>query len=254
VNPNTTKARLREGESVLGCWIRYPDPGLVELVAYQGFDFVVFDGEHGTVEPRDCEQMVRAAEVAGVTPIVRVPVNQPSTILRFMDTGAQGVHVPMVGSADEAEAVVRAVKYGPRGARGLAGVRAAQYGQRGSLADYIARANQETMTLVHIETKEAVGEVRAIAAVDGIDVIFVGPTDLSHSLGSPGDPAQPAVQQAFDEIVQAVSGADVALGVLVSGIENALSWRERGARYLAIGIETILRRGSAEFLSNLRSP
>ena len=89
MNPNTTKARLRAGEAVFGCFVRYPEAGLVELIGYEGWDFVVFDGEHGVIEPRDCEQMVRAAERRGVTPITRVTTNAPPVILRYLDTGAQ---------------------------------------------------------------------------------------------------------------------------------------------------------------------
>src|SRR5437764_13540955 len=101
---NATKRKLRAGEPVFGCWVRYPDPGVAELLALQGFDFLVFGGEHGTIQPRDCEQLVRAAEVRDVTPIVRVTANEPPTILRFLDTGAQGVHVPFVNDEAEAEA------------------------------------------------------------------------------------------------------------------------------------------------------
>ena len=154
---NAVKAKLKSGETVWGCFVRYPDAGLVEVLGYQPWDFIVFDGEHGLLEPRDCEHMVRAAELREVTPIVRVPTNQPHHILRLMDTGAQGCHVPWVNSASEADAAVRSVKYHPRGQRGLAGVRAADYGQAGSLADYTQRANAETLVVVHIETAEAVG-------------------------------------------------------------------------------------------------
>ena len=102
------KERLRAGELLYGCFLRYPDPGLTELLALQGFDFLVLDGEHGTMEPRDCENMVRGADVRGVPTLVRVPVNEPPVILRFMDTGALGVHVPLVSSADDADRLRRA--------------------------------------------------------------------------------------------------------------------------------------------------
>ena len=154
-DPKVAKERLRAGELLYGCFLRYPDPGLTELLALQGFDFLVLDGEHGTMEPRDCENMVRGADVRGVPALVRVPVNEPPVILRFMDTGALGVHVPLVSSADDAERAVRAVKYGPRGTRGLTGVRAAAYGQRESLAEYVERANAETLVVVQIETRAA---------------------------------------------------------------------------------------------------
>src|SRR5258706_9990181 len=154
MRPNAAKARLKAGEAIFGCFVRYPDAGLVEVLGYQPWDFIVFDGEHGTLEPRDCENMVRAAELRGVTPIVRVTTNLPPIILRFMDSGAQGLHVPWVNSAAEAENVVRSVKYYPRGIRGLAGVRAADYGQSISFAEYVEQANRETLISIHIETVE----------------------------------------------------------------------------------------------------
>ena len=250
---NETKGRLRAGECVHGCFVRYPDPGLVELVALQGFDFVVLDGEHGTMEPRDCENLVRAAEVRGVTPLVRVPANDPPVILRFLDTGALGVHVPLASSPEDADAAVRAVKYWPRGARGLAGVRAASYGQEEPLADYVARANEETLVVIQIETREALERVDEIAAVDDVDVVFVGPTDLSQALGVPGRASHSSVQEAFDAIARAVAGAAPALGVLVPDLEEARRWRERGATYIAVTVDSLLVRGARELLTALRT-
>lgn len=245
---NLTKARLRAGEHVTGCFVRYADAGLIELLGYQGFDFLVFDAEHGTIDPHDCEQLVRAAELRDVTPLVRVPTNQQPVILRYLDTGAQGVHVPMVSSAEEADEAVRSVKYAPRGARGLAGSRAASYGQRGSLAEYVGRANEETLVVAQVETRDAVREVPRIAAVDGIDVVFVGPTDLSQSLGVPGEASHPAVEEAFAEIAHAVAGAPVALGVLVPDAASADAWRARGARYIAFTIESVVKTGARSLL------
>lgn len=250
---NETKARLRAGECVFGCFVRYPDPGLVELLALQGFDFLVLDGEHGTMEPRECENLVRAAELRRTTPVVRVPANQAPVILRFMDTGAQGVHVPLVTSAEDADAAVRSVKYWPRGARGLTGVRAASYGQEGSLGDYVVRANEETLVVIQIETPEALEQVPQIAAVDGVDVVFVGPTDLSHTLGVPGQISHPLVEEAFEAIVRGVSGSDAALGVLVPDAAGVLRWRERGARYIAVTIDSLLTRSARELLAVVRA-
>src|SRR5579872_5944497 len=126
---NLTKKKLRDGEAVYGCWLRYPDPGLVEFVAYQGWDFLVVDAEHGALDPRTCESVVRAAELRDVTPVVRVTSNDAPVILRFMDTGAQGAQVPMVSTAADGERAVQAIKYWPRGSRGLAASRSADYGQ-----------------------------------------------------------------------------------------------------------------------------
>jgi 4-hydroxy-2-oxoheptanedioate aldolase len=250
---NRTKERLCAGETLFGCWLRYPDAGLVEFVGYQGYDFIVFDGEHGLVEPRDCEAMTRAAELREVTPIVRVPWNNPSTILRFLDTGVQGVHVPMVQSADDAEAAVSSAKYAPHGARGLGSVRAADYGQVDTFSEYVASANEQTLVAVHVETAEAAQQARAIALVDGVDVLFVGPTDLSASMRLPGQPDHPEVQEVFDNIASATEGTTVALGTLVSSTDAARRWRARGARYLAISLDPLLREASREFLGAMRA-
>jgi 4-hydroxy-2-oxoheptanedioate aldolase len=252
MRPNETKARLRAGEHVYGCFQRYPDPGLAELLALQGFDFLVLDAEHGTMEPRECENMVRAAELGGATPLVRVPANDPSVILRFMDTGAQGVHVPLASSALDADAAVRSVKYGPRGSRGLTGVRAASYGQREPLAEYVERANEETLVVVQIETREALEQVPAIAAVDGVDVVFVGPTDLSHSLGVPGQISHPLVEEAYRKIADGVRESTAALGVLVGDETGVQAWRERGARYIAVTVDSLVTRSARAVLGAIR--
>ncbi len=249
---NATKAKLKAGETVFGCFTRYPDATLVEVLGYQGWDFIVFDGEHGTIEPRDCEQMVRAAELRDVTPIVRVPTNQPPIILRYMDSGAHGLHVPWVNSSAEAEAVVQAVKYQPRGVRGLAGIRAADYAQQGTFAEYVETANRETLVVIHIETIAAVQQVPEIAAIDGVDVIFIGPTDLSHSLGVPGQPQHPSVQEAMQQINDAVKGTDKALGIMVTNADGARQWKERGARYITIGLESLLAPAMRGYVQNVR--
>ncbi len=245
---NKTKAKLQAGETAFGCFVRYPDAGLVEMLGYLGWDFLVFDGEHGPLEPGDCEHMVRAAELREVTPIVRVTANSAPIILRFMDTGAQGAQVPTVNSAADAEAAVQAVKYHPRGMRGLAGVRAADYGQNTPLADYVEQANAETMVIIHIETAAAVDRISEIVAVEGVDVVFIGPADLSQSLGYPGDVGHPEVQQAIERVVLVVEGASPVLGTFVSNAEAASQWRGRGARYIATSLESILGPAMRDYL------
>jgi len=247
-----TKRVLAAGEPVYGCFVRYPDPGIVELLALQGFDFLVFDGEHGTIEPRDCENLVRAAELRGPAPLVRVPANQPSVILRFLDTGAVGVHVPLVESVEEAEAAVRAVKYPPRGARGLAGVRASSYGAT-PLGEYVVQANDATLVVIQVETRAAVERVGEIAAVDGVDVVFIGPTDLSQAFGVTGQTAHPLLEEAYEAIASAVAASPAALGVLVADEAGAERWRERGARYIAVTIDSLLAAGARGFVDSVRS-
>jgi 4-hydroxy-2-oxoheptanedioate aldolase len=250
---NTTKERLRSGDTVVGCFVRYADPALVEFLALQGWDFLVFDGEHGPLEPRDVENLARAAELRGVTPIARVTTNQPPVILRFLDAGVHGIHVPWINTAAEAADAVRAAKYHPQGNRGLAGVRAADFGQSEPLAEYVRRANDETLVVVHIETSQAAEQIDDYLAVDGIDVLFLGPTDLSHSLGVPGQTGHPDVQKALERVADAVVGSGTALGIFVRDADSAQRWHERGARYLATGVEGLLHAACADYLDRART-
>lgn len=249
---NTTKAKLKAGQTVFGCFLRYPDPGLAEMLGYQEWDFFVFDGEHGSLEPRDCENLVRTAELNEVTPIVRVTTNLASIILRFMDTGVQGLHVPLVNSAVEAEKAVRAVKYQPLGTRGLAGVRAADYAQAIPLSEYTQQANAETLVVVQIETAEAVKHLSEIVAVEGLDVVFIGPTDLSHSLGVTGQMEHPKMKAAVEEIVQMVEQSKAALGTLVPSAKAARVWCDRGARYITVTFESLLSPAIQHYLRSVR--
>lgn len=249
---NTTKEKLSKGETVFGCFVRYPNAALIEVLGYCGWDFIVFDGEHGTIEPADCEQMTRSAELQGVTPMIRVPVNLPHVILRFLDTGPQGVHVPMVKNAADAEAVVQSVKYQPRGSRGLAAVRAADYAQRAPLDQYVRLANEETLVVAHIETEDSVGQLTEIIKVDGIDVIFIGPTDLSNSLGLPGDLRHPRVEATLQRFVDLVPGPAPALGIMVPNAEAARVWKSRGARYIAVSLEGMLNPACRAYLKAVR--
>jgi len=237
---NKTKAKLKDGETVFGAFVRYPDPGLIEFLGYQGWDFLVFDAEHGTVEPQDCENMTRAAELRGVTPIIRVTTNSQPVILRFLDTGVQGLLVPWVQSAAEAQAAVRSVKYQPLGVRGLAGARAADYGQTQTLTEYVEEANAETLVVLQIETAQAIDQLPEILQVKGIDVIFIGPSDLSQSLGLPGEFQNPIVQAAMQRIAETVARSEAALGLMVRNPESAREWQKKGAQYIAISIESVV--------------
>jgi len=250
---NTTKAKLAAGGVVHGCFVRYHDPSFTEYVALQGWDFVIFDGEHGTLEPHHVEELTRAAEVRGVTPIVRVPANQPHLILRYLDTGAHGLHVPWVNTADEVMAAVRSVKYHPAGNRGLAGNRAGDWGMTEPLADYTARANRETLVIIHIETAEAADAVLEFLGIDGVDVLYLGPTDLSQSLGVPGQPGHKKVVEVLERVARIVAPSEKTLGIYVNDLESAREWVDSGARYIATGTDGFLRKGMRGYLDGVRS-
>src|SRR5258708_151484 len=221
-------------------------------MGYQPWGFLVFYGEHGNIESAECGNMVRAAELRDITPIVRVPNNQPHIILRYMDTGVQGLHVPWVNSAAEAEQVVRSVKYHPRGIRGLAGIRAADFGQAGNFGDYVQKANAETLISIHIETIDAVNHLEDMVKVDGLDVIFIGPTDLSHSLGVPGQAQHPTVQAAIQRIIDIGLKSNVAVGIMVTSAAAAREWRDKGLGYIKIGFEWVLTPEVKDYLRVVR--
>jgi len=250
---NNTKRRLAAGETVVGCFLRYPVGTLAEFMALGGWDFLVFDAEHGALQPRDLEDLSRACELHEVTPIVRVTANEPSTILRFLDAGAHGMHVPWVDSAAAAEAAVQAAKYEPRGSRGLAATRSAGFGMQAPIGDYVRQSNLETLVVVQVESAEGVANVEELVAVDGVDVIFIGPTDLSHSLGHVGNPSHPEVQAAMERIAEVVIASDKDLGIFVGTPTDAVAWRDRGARYLLTGLEPLLLGSTKNYLETVRS-
>jgi 4-hydroxy-2-oxoheptanedioate aldolase len=249
---NRTKARLAAGEAAFGCFVRTPEPSLIEYVAMLGWDFLVFDAEHGTLQPSEVEDLCRAAEPRGTTPIVRVTTNDPPTILRFLDTGVHGVHVPWVNSAAEVERAVQSVKYTPRGIRGLAGSRASEWGINEPIGEYVKRANRETLVVIHIETQDAVDAIDDYLAVDGVDVLFIGPTDLSQSLGHPGDLKHPDVLRAMDRVADAVVGSGRTLGLYAGTVDMTKEWLDRGARYFTTSLEPFLRDGMRAHLRDVR--
>ncbi len=249
---NALKARLKGGEHVFGCFTKHPSASIVELLSLEGWDFVVVDAEHGPIDPLECERMTRAIEVGGATSIVRVPANDRATILRYLDVGPQGLHVPMIESSADAEQIVRFAKYMPDGERGLSGVRAASYGSREGLDEYVRNANAELLIVVQIESKRALEHLDEIIAVPAVDVVFVGPTDLAHSLGVVGQGDHPLVIAALDTISTAVTNSSKALGILVGNVKDAQAWIERGAQYLCLNIENLLRQASNGFLDGVR--
>jgi 4-hydroxy-2-oxoheptanedioate aldolase len=251
---NALKARLKGGEHVFGCFVKHPSASIVEFLSLEGWDFVVIDAEHGPIDPLECERMTRGVELGGATSMVRVPANDRATILRYLDVGPQGLHVPMIESGADAAEVARFAKYMPDGQRGLSGVRAASYGSREGLDEYVRRANEEQLIVVQIESKRALEHLNEIVAVPAVDVVFVGPTDLAHSLGVVGQADHPLVTAALDAISTAVADSPKAFGILVGNEKDARAWMERGAQYLCLNIENLLRQASKGFLEDVRKP
>lgn len=252
-HPNLTRAKLAAGEPVFGCFFRYAQPTLAEFVALQGWDFLVFDAEHGSLEPRDLEGLCRAAELHGVTPITRVTTNDPSTILRSLDAGSHGIHVPWVNTVEGVAQVVASARYWPEGQRGFAGSRAARWGMHEPLGDYTRTANRETMVVVHIETAAAVDLIEQYVAIDGVDVLFLGPADLSHSLGHAGQPDHPEVVAVLERAAEVVAASDRTLGIYAGSPAAVERWAARGATYFTTGFEELVKAGTSQYLTAVRA-
>jgi 4-hydroxy-2-oxoheptanedioate aldolase len=249
VQRNRTREKLAEGQAVFGCFLRYPDAGLAELLALQGLDFVVFDAEHGTLTPQTCEHLVRAVEVHGVTPAVRVEENRAATIARYLDVGVLSCHVPGVESREGAVAAVTAIKFRPQGDRGLAASRASGFGPRGGYPAYIAEANRETQVIVHVESAAGVAAAEQIAAVDGVDVLLVGTLDLSHDLGCAGEVEHPDVVAAAERVAAAAAASGKALGAVTGDAAGVERWLGRGARYMLTTFESFVAPSVRSFLA-----
>jgi 4-hydroxy-2-oxoheptanedioate aldolase len=210
---NTLKEKLKAGTPCLGAFINFPSPHAVEICGLCGLDFVIVDAEHGPMSIESAESMVRAAQLTGMTPIVRVAQNLPQVILQYLDAGALGVQMPMINTVQDAELAIASVKFYPEGRRGLAGTRAASYGLGAPLPEYVLEANRETMLITHVETLAAVDALPQVLKLDAIDVVFIGPTDLSLTMGYPGQPTHPEVQVAINLVVERARAAGGALRV-----------------------------------------
>ena len=244
---NTLKRKLLAGQPALGVSVMLPSPHVVDMAGRLGFDWVLLDCEHGSITPEGLETMVMAAEASGITPIARPPTNTPDAVLRVMDRGVLGVQVPHVNTADDAKRAVESVKYYPLGSRGLgAGIRSAGYGFGVTMEEYVKRANQETLVCVQLEEVEALRNLDQILRVEGVDVFFLGPSDLAQSMGYPGRADAPEVQAALNSAFATIVAAGKVPGS--AGNANAVSnYARQGVKYLYTHLTTILASAASDF-------
>jgi 4-hydroxy-2-oxoheptanedioate aldolase len=246
---NSAKEKIHRGEVALGVSLMFPAPQLVEMLAYAGFDWVLIDCEHGSIGLADVEVMAMAADAGGITAIARPRSNAAADIQSVLDRGVAGVQIPHINTRHDAERAVAAVKFGPGAARGLAaGTRPDRWGLGARMADFAARANARSLVCVQIEHQEAVANIGDILAVDGIDVFFVGPSDLSQSMGYPGEPGAPPVAQAIEASLAAIRAAGKAPGMPATA-ETLAAVIGRGCRYVYNHLPRILGAGARDFLA-----
>lgn len=249
---NRMKDKLRAGEPVYGVSVMIPSPQIVEMVGAAGFDWVLLDCEHGTLTLESVELMAMAAEACGVTAIARPASRSPEHILQVLDRGVMGVQVPHVNSADDARAVIAAVKFHPLGRRSLAaGTRAAAYDAHGTLADYASAANDATLIAVQLEDREAIDNIDSLLKVDGVDVFFVGPSDLSQSMGYPGNPKAPPVAQAIDASFRKMLAAGRTPGTPATA-ENVREVLDKGVRYIYTHLPRLLSASAKAYFANVK--
>jgi 2-keto-3-deoxy-L-rhamnonate aldolase RhmA len=250
---NPLKQRLQQGEVALGLFVNCAYPALIEICGIAGFDFAVIDLEHGALNVLVAEDLCRAADVTGIAPIVRVGKNDPPQIQRSLDIGSAGVQVPQIETKADAEAVVRAAKYSPLGQRGLSFyTRAGVYSSAGSqITDQL---NAASMAIIHVEGKRGVDNLAEIVTVPHIDVIFLGPYDLSQSLSIPGQVRDHRVIDLMRTAVQTIRAAGKVAGTFADTPEIAKQWIETGVQYIALGVDVgVFLRGCQSLVQAVRS-
>lgn len=232
---NTFKAALKAGQQQIGLWISIANAASAEAVATCGFDWVMVDTEHTPNAPEQVQAMLQAIAPYPTHAGVRPGWNDAVEIKRLMDAGAQTILVPYVQTAEEARAAVAAVLYPPLGVRGVSGLtRASRFG---AIPNYTATANTEICLLVQVETKAALGHIEAIAAVDGVDGIFIGPADLAASLGYPGQLDHPAVKAAILNAVRRIKATGKAAGILGADPAFLREAVAAGTTFTAVGLD-----------------
>jgi len=234
---NELKRKIERGETVLGPFMNCCDPSFIEIVGLSGFDFAIVDMEHGPLSVETAADLCRAGQRAGLDPIVRVRKNDAPQIQRALDIGSAGVQVPQIETREQAEAVVRAAKYAPLGMRGISlYTRAGDYTVNG-LAGITDQLNQEQLVIIHIEGVRGLENLDDIVTVPHIDIIFLGPYDLSQSFGIPGQVNDPRVVNGMKDAVVKIRAAGKAAGTFAGDTDTAKRWIGLGVQYMSLGVD-----------------
>ncbi len=250
------RKRVLAGECVYGTMIRQArDPGAPVIFASVGYDFVLIDMEHGNYNMETIADLIRGAKSAGIAPIIRVPHLETFFISRVLDAGAEGIMVPMTSTRQQAEAIVRYSKYTPIGQRGF-GTQTGQTDYKPLKAlDFMKEANENTLIIAQIETKEAIQNVDAILSVEGIDVGLIGPNDLSISMGIPDQLGSEVLAQAIEKVVETAKKKGKATGIHIGNTELVRKWRAKGMTVLACSTDIgFMYNASKSTLDEMKRP
>ena len=236
---NQLKRKLQRGEVAIGPFMNCAYPAFIEICGHAGFDFAIIDMEHGALHSLVAEDLCRAADCVGLAPVVRVRKNDAPQIQRALDIGSAGVQVPQIETGADAEAAVRGAKYSPLGSRGLSfATRAGSYtAAGGQITD---KLNEESLIVVHVEGRRGVENIEEIVSVPHIDVIFLGPYDLSQSLGIPGQVRDRRVIELMQKCVTSIRKAGKAAGTFADNPEIAKQWIDAGVQYIGLGVDVAI--------------
>jgi len=235
---NQLKRNLRAGKVQTGCWISLASHASAEICASAGFDWVLIDMEHAPNELPNVHAQLHAAAAYPTSVLVRAPWNDTVLIKRLLDVGVQSLLLPYVQNEEEARRAVAAVRYPPQGIRGVsANSRANRFGR---VKDYFARAHDETCLILQIETRAAIAQIEKMAAIDGVDGLFIGPQDLAADLGPLGNPSHPDVQAATADAIARIKRTGKVPGLLNFNETDAKKWIEQGAQFVAVTSDQFL--------------
>jgi len=251
VRENRLRAIWSEDGTVVNGWLQAPSSYAAEVMAHTGVDSLTIDMQHAPVDYASLVPMLQAISTTDTVPVVRVPWNDPGTIMRVLDAGAYAVICPMVDTREQAEAFVGACRYPPAGYRSFGPYRAVLYGGE----DYTQHADQTVVTIAMIETREALKNLDGILDVDGLDAVFVGPSDLGQSLGyGPGpDREEPEVVEAIDRVLAAARDRGLAAGIFAGSTEHASRLIEKGFRFVNVSTDLrLMAAATAEIVAQLK--
>lgn len=244
--PNSFKRRLNAGERVIGCWAQLTSPFPAEILGLAGFDWLLIDSEHAPNDMQSLVQQLMALKDSASAPVVRPQWNDSVVIKRLLDAGFYNFLIPFVENAEQAAAAVAATRYPPEGIRGVSvATRSNRYG---TVPDYLRVVNDNIVVAVQIENRLAVANIEAICAVPGVDVVFIGPSDLAAGYGYLGNPSHPEVQAAIARVVEVARAAGVAVGILAPVEADARRYLEMGITMVAVGSDIGLLRSSSQAL------
>lgn len=236
---NTFKSRLQAGERLIGCWMGLSDLYAAEILGTSGFDWIVVDGEHAPNDIRSMRDQLIALEASDSHPVVRLPIGDTHLIKQVLDIGAQTILVPIVESKAQAQALVRACHYPPRGVRGV-GASLARASRFSAIPDYTTTADDQICLLVQVENRAGLAALDDILTVDGVDGVFIGPADLSADMGFAGNAAAPEVRAAILNALHRIAAAGKAPGILSTDDTVTAIYRDAGAQFLAVGIDVLM--------------